>query len=279
MRRVLLTAAIAALALAAWVGYERVRGPSYEPLPAPLPYIARRPPPLQASFPPAAAGINPGDEVRRLHARGITGRHIGIAIVDRPLLASHREFADRLRWYDEIDTVGGEPAGWHSTAVASIAAGRTVGVAPEADLYFIGLGMNWSREPLGNLFIAARRAAHTGLPLQLAIRRIIEMNRRLEPDRKIRVISISIGGGAGAAIAEARKAGIFVSNIDLHWNRMGPMTFASPTGPDAYTTHRQPAGSWAIAWWAGRYALACEEDPAMTPERFMRQILAPDSPR
>jgi hypothetical protein len=23
---------------------------------------------------------------------------------------------------------------------------------------------------------------------------------------------------------------------------------------------------------AGRYALACEEDPAMTPEQFMRQV-------
>jgi hypothetical protein len=196
------------------------------------------------------------------------------------LLTEHREYADRLRWYDEIDAAPDEPAGWHSTAVASIAAGRTVGVAPESDLYFVGLGMNWKGEPFGNLLVAARRAVHTGLPVALAIRRILEMNRHLEPGRKIRVISISMGGGpallglnqTGDAIAEARRAGLFVSTADLRLTPMGPVTIASPGGPDAYTTHQRPAGSWAIAWWAGRYALACQEDPCMTPERFLKQI-------
>jgi subtilisin family serine protease len=268
VRRLLVAAATLFVALLAWLASERVRGPAAEPIPSVLPHIVRRPPPLRVPLPAAQPAANPGEEVRRLHARGITGRGVGIAIIDRPLLTEHREYADRLRWYDEIDTVPGEPAGWHSTAVASIAAGKTVGVAPEADLYFVGLGMNWSGEPFGNLLVAARRAAHTGMPLPLAIRRIVEMNRRLEPGRKIRVISISIGGGAETAIAEARQAGIFVSSIDLHPAPMGPVTIASPAGPEAYTTHQRPAGSWAIAWWAGRYALACQEDPSMTPERF-----------
>jgi len=269
VRRLLLVAAIVFVALLSWLAFERVRGPAAQPIPSVLPHIVRRPPPLRVALPAAqAVAVNPGEEVRRLHARGIAGRGVGIAIIDRPLLTEHHEYADRLRWYDEIDTVPGEPAGWHSTAVASIAAGRTVGVAPEADLYFVGLGMNWSGEPFGNLFVAARRAAHTGLPLAPAIRRIVEMNRRLEPGRKIRVISISIGGGAEAAIAEARHAGIFVSAIDLHPAPIGPVTIASPAGPEAYTTHQRPAASWAIAWWAGRYALACQEDPSMTPERF-----------
>jgi subtilisin family serine protease len=272
--RLLLSAALAGTVLAAWVGFERARGPSAGPIPAALPYCVHRPPPLRAAFPAAETVSNPGEEVRRLHARGVTGRRIGIAIIDRPLLTEHREFADRLRWYDEIDTVPGEPAGWHSTAVASITAGRTVGVAPEADLYFVGLGMNWAREPLGNLFVAVRRAAHTGMPLPLAIRRILEMNRRLEPGRKIRAISISIGGYGGDAVAEARAAGIFISNIDLRLAPIGPVTIASPAGPESYTTHKRPAGSWAIAWWAGRYALACQEDPSMTPERFVKLIPA-----
>jgi hypothetical protein len=268
VRRILLAAAAAVAVLVAWIAVERARGPVAEPVPSALPRTVRHPPPLRVALPAAEAAVNPGPEVRRLHARGITGRHVGIAIIDRPLLVEHREYADRLRWYDEIDTAGGEPAGWHSTAVASIAAGRTVGVAPAADLYFVGLGMNWRGEPWGNLFVAARRAAHTGLPLALAIRRILDMNRRLEPDRKIRVMSISIGGGAEDAIAEARRAGIFVSTSDLPMAPMGPVTIASPAGTEAYTTHKRPALSWAIAWWAGRYALACQEDPSMTPERF-----------
>lgn len=197
-------------------------------------------------------------------------------MIDRPLLVSHREYADRLRWYDEIDTDPHEPAGWHSTAVASIAAGKTVGVAPEADLYFVGVGMVWSREPPGNWFKALRRSVHTGQTLPMAIRRVLEMNRRLPDDRKIRVLSLSVGAGEAffQAIDEARREGLFVAAIDLKLPRLGPVTIAAPTAPDAYTTHETPAGSWAIAHMAGRYALACQEDPAMTPRRFLEQSKA-----
>ena len=44
-------------------------------------------------------GKNPGLGVRKLHARGITGRGTAIAIVDQPLLTEHREYVDRLRRY------------------------------------------------------------------------------------------------------------------------------------------------------------------------------------
>jgi hypothetical protein len=123
--------------------------------------------------------------VRDLHRRGITGRHVGIAIVDQFLLTTHREFAGRLRWYDEIDAAPGDLARYHRTAVASIAVGGSVGVASEADLYFVGVGLIWRGEPLGDLF----RAAHTGMPVAMAVRRILAVNARLAPDRRIRVIS------------------------------------------------------------------------------------------
>ncbi len=206
MSGVWVTAFVARLS---WLTFERVRGPATEPIPSVLPHIARRPLPLRLLFPAAQ-------------------RHVGIAIIDRP-------YADRLRWHDEVDTVPDEPAGWHSTAVASIAAGATVGVAPEADLYFVGLGMNWSGEPFGDLFVEARRAAHTGLPLALGIRHIIEMNRRLEPGRKIRVISISIRGGAEAAIVEARKAASsFRPSI---YTRLPWVPSPSPARRDPTLTH------------------------------------------
>lgn len=270
----LLIVTLAAFSAAAlWICALRVAGPEVQPLSTRFPYRVRKPPTLVANFPAPRAGVNPGEEIRLLHARGIKGRNIGIAIVDRPLLVQHREYADRLRWYEEIDTEPDEPAGWHSTAVASIAAGETVGVAPEADLYFIGVGMIWDKEPLGNWFTAFRRAVHYGQTLPLAIRRILELNRHLPTDRKIRVLSLSVGGGDSflQAIREARTEGLFVSAFDLHLSRLGPTTFACPAGVAAYTTHDTPAGSWAIAHMAGRYALACQEDPGMTPERFLRQ--------
>ncbi|MBE3064312.1 MAG: hypothetical protein IMZ69_04765 [Spirochaetes bacterium] len=137
----------------------------------------------------------------------ILGRHVGIAIIDRPLLTRHQEFADRLRWYDEIDTEFDEPAGWHSTAVASIAVGRSVGAAPMADLYFVGVGMIWAREPIGNWWVAARRAVHFGQTRPLAIRRVLELNRRLPVNRRIRALSLSVGSGRAFEQRATRQKG------------------------------------------------------------------------
>jgi subtilisin family serine protease len=261
------------ITVALYVGIERIAGPSAPALPAVLPHVVRRPPPAVAGSSAALNPVNPDPEVLRLHAQGITGQGVGIAIVDSFLYTDHQEYRDRLRWYDEIDGRRGDPAVWHSAAVASIAAGRTVGVAPDADLYFVGLGMIWSNMPIGSWLAAPSRAIHAGQHQALAIRRILEMNRRLEPDRKIRVISMSIGWGpaglrdTAAALEEARRDGIFVSTAALDAPPYGPVRIASADAPDRYTT-AVAAGSWAIAYWAGRYALACQQDPSMTPARF-----------
>ncbi len=90
-------------------------------------------------------GKNPGLGVRSLHARGITGRGVGIAIIDNPLLVDHQEYAERLRLYEEDNVASEEQAHLHGPAVASIAVGKTVGVAPEADLYYLGRWA-WDRE-------------------------------------------------------------------------------------------------------------------------------------
>jgi hypothetical protein len=278
MRLLRIIAAIIVTPLAAWAFIERVSGPSAQALPSALPSIVRQPAPVHSNFyAPTGGAVNPGDDVLRLHERGIKGRNIGIAVIDRFLLTGHREFGDRLRWYDEIDANAGDTAEWHGTATASIAAGKTVGVAPEADLYFVGLGMIWSGEPIGNWFAAAPRAVHTGQAVGLAIRRVLEMNRRLGPDRKIRAISLAVGVGIrwlderNVAIAQARAQGIFVSEPDLHPRPFGPVLVASPAATDAYTS-AGPAPSWAIAYWAGRYVLAVQENPALTPEAFATTI-------
>ena len=278
MRASLRLAAAFAICLAAWLVYERITGPAAGPVPSELPHLVRRPSPPRGDLPPLNPALGPDETVRQLHAKGLTGRHVGIAVIDWFLLTEHREYADRLRWYDEIDAAASDTAKLHGTAVASIAAGKTTGVAPEADLYFTGIGII-TAEPIRDLFVTATRYAHTGMSHALAIRRILEMNRRLEPGRKIRVISMSMGFGPSlfglnqtrAAIVEARGAGIFVSTIDLNFAPIGPVNMASPLGPEAYTTY-PPAVSWAIAYWAGRYALACQEDPSMTPERFLEKI-------
>jgi subtilisin family serine protease len=123
-------------------------------------------------------GKNPGLGARRLHEKGITGHGVRIAIIDQPLLVDHQEYADRVRLYEEMDLQGRTNSTMHGAAVASIALGKTVGVAPGAELYYIA-----------TQFIDQ----NTLRRLARSVDRIVEVNRQLPKDNQIRVISISRG--------------------------------------------------------------------------------------
>jgi hypothetical protein len=160
-------------------------------------------------------GTNPGLGILTVHAHGITGRGVNIAIVDQPLLVEHQEYASRLRLYEEINVDPHVPAQMHGPAVASIAVGETVGVAPEANLYYIA---TWAFDP------ATRSTNKRDFRFYAqAVRRILEINRQLPEGQRIRVVSTSVGWGpdeAGydeitAAVEAAKAEGIFVTFSSL----------------------------------------------------------------
>lgn len=265
---------------------------------------------LPEGFDPArilTARANPGLGLRALHARGITGRRVGIGIIDAPLLPGHREYARQLRWNEVLGSAGPEPGTMHGSAMASIAVGRTTGVAPEADLYFVGVLFE---NPRG-LFLMPHLFAQ-------AIRRLVEINRALPEDRKIRAISLSQGWGdagigsedAEAAVALARREGIAFFSVthecayggvacppggdpdsfadyEPAWmwrdDRFGDLTrarlfsipidhhtVASETAPDALSHFAIGGHSMGPPFVAAVYALAAQADPGITPERFLR---------
>jgi hypothetical protein len=82
-------------------------------------------------------GKSPGLGVRQLHQMGIDGRGVSIGIIDQPLLREHDEYEERLRHYEEVQLAGllESKASMHGCAVTSLAAGKTVGVAPRAEIY------------------------------------------------------------------------------------------------------------------------------------------------
>jgi subtilisin family serine protease len=243
--------------------------------------------------------------VRRLHEEGITGRGVRIAIIDQRLLVGHQEYADRLRFYEEIDVPSRSGPQMHGAGVASIALGKTVGVAPEAELYYVA-------RPGGSLLQQAR-----------CIHRIIEVNAQLPKENKIRVISMSTGWGPSGegyediaeAVQKARAAGMLVvctSVEQVHegfdfdaldrspladpdvfesfepglfrardfWSHpsspsgmcfsvpMASRTTAGSEGVTEYVFYRIGGYSWAVPYIAGVYALAVQADPTITPERF-----------
>ncbi len=266
---------------------------------------------LPPSFDPARVlelGRNPGLGVRALHRRGITGRGVSIGFIDNPLFEQHAEYASRLRFHEYVNAAPEEAPHFHGSSVVSIAAGSTVGVAPEAEVYYVS---SWINTQSGPDWTHRARA----------VRRLLEINRTLPPAKRLRVISMSAGWGPNergavemrAAVDEARKAGIlficsnlqdiygfrfqglgrpsmaepdpfasfapgkfwtadFLAHPDSYTGRLlVPMDARTTAGPDSaadYVFWAEGGWSWAIPYIAGVYALAAQADPAVTPERF-----------
>ena len=250
---------------------------------------------------------DPGLGIRTLHDQGIDGMGVGVAIIDQTLLVDHIEYAGRMRLYEEPEKRDrGREASMHGPAVASIAVGRTVGVAPNADLYYLASPICFEN----NDFECLARS----------VRRVIEINQTLPARHKIRVLAIARGWASVefgyddimTAVKEATDAGIFVISSSLsqthslHFHGLGrdslsnpnqtesympglwwqdyffenglpaqtlmvPMdsrTTASPTGKEDYVFYRQGGWSWAIPYLAGMYTLAVQVKPDITPEEF-----------
>jgi len=206
---------------------------------------------LPGGFDPAAVmalGKDPGLGMRALHEKGITGKGVGIAIIDQGLLVDHVEYKNRLRLYEEIHCLDREAA-MHGPAVASIAVGKTVGVAPEADLYYIAethVKDDWERSQGDDSLSARVDFAITAE----SIDRILEINRALPKERKIRVVSLSVGWMPShtgyrevmAAVERARQEGVFVISTALDATHglslmgLGREPQLDPDAPDSYST-------------------------------------------
>ena len=229
---------------------------------------------LPAAFGPARfleLGKNPGLGLRALHAKGITGRGVSIAIIDHRLLVDHAEYGDRLRLYEELHSLDPR-ASMHGTAVASIAVGKTVGVAPGADLYYISdyfmtsNPLPWagflSRAVLARTKSSDGKAPEPEMGWNLVdfgwvakgIERVLEVNRDLPVASKIRAISIEIGWEAGqpgyeevtAAVERAKKEGVFVissslrSTHGMRFHGLGRDPLSDPENPASY----YPVTAW-----------------------------------
>jgi subtilisin family serine protease len=143
---------------------------------------------------------DPGLGVRALHARGVTGAGVSVAIIDGHLRRDHVEYAARLVHYEELDDFSDRPFDMHGPAMVSLLAGRSIGVAPGADLHDFALDF----------------ARLTPERLADAIDRVVERNDTLAPERRVRLLSVSTGYrgeerlAVDAAIRRALDRDVFV---------------------------------------------------------------------
>ena len=164
---------------------------------------------MPPDFSPAdvlAFGKDPGLGLARLHQLGFTGRGVNIAYVDQPLWPSHQEYVEQnVRYYKVGHETVGMDTSMHGPSVLSILAGKEIGVAPESNVYYFGHA-SW----------LADQATHAA-----ALYKLIEVNKDLPDDQKIRVVGFSDTPNSmeknidvfQQAIIDAEEAGIMVIDV------------------------------------------------------------------
>jgi len=121
-------------------------------------------------------GMNPGMGIRELHAEGITGKGVTVAIIDQHLVLDHPEFHGKIVKYYDVGT--DQPAGtgsMHGPAVTSLLVGDNIGTAPDASVYYVA-APSWLED--------AQYYAD-------ALDWIIAENEKLPDGNKIRAVSVS----------------------------------------------------------------------------------------
>lgn len=165
-------------------------------------------------------GKNPGLGIRTLHEQGITGKGINIAIIDQALLLDHIEYKDQIQMYEVMHSYN-EEAAFHGSAVTSLAVGKNIGVAPDAHVYYI------ASDFLDSTCSDAPKYEENLNYMADGIERILEINKLLPEEEKIRVISISKEFDdldkadhkrVFNAIETAKKENVFVITPSLHMN-------------------------------------------------------------
>lgn len=128
-----------------------------------------------------------GPYIAELHNKGYTGKGITVAIIDHKLRTTHNDIKNNIIHYEEIGKMPAEPE-MHGPAVSSILCGKN-GILPDAKLVYFAT-------PSGENFSIDNDIK--------AIYKIIEYNKTLPEENKIKVISISSGLCDGKATTEEK---------------------------------------------------------------------------
>ena len=137
-------------------------------------------------------GMNAGLGIRYLHAQGLTGAGVNVAIIDQNMIPGHPEFKDKIIEYYDVGTgQSADQGSMHGPAVTSLLVGENIGTAPGARVYYAA-APSW----LGDAQYYAD-----------ALNWIIDENEQLPDDQKIRVVSVSAApSGPGSLFTENTEA-------------------------------------------------------------------------
>ena len=217
------------------------------------------------------------------HSKGYKGDGVSYAIIDSGVkphkdikFKEYRVSEYAQPWVDDM----------HGSAVSYIAQE----IAPNADCYYY----------------AQQNGGAMDAPVLDNLKAILERNKTLPDDNKIRFVSMSMplyGGEEAKKVAaelEAQGVWVFYSSSDEEFKfgylekinpkgdsndfnnykvsagrkddiyvNSGDRTVPDPSGPDAYRHDCRASQSWSVPVISGYYVLACQADPTMTKDRFI----------
>lgn len=110
-------------------------------------------------------------DIQELHNQGITGAGINVAVIDQGFPTVHDEFKECLKDYKDYQT---NSHSFHGITVISSLAGKNLGVAPNANIYFYGI-----------------REAKQNLICEDTIKALKDIYERNINGENIRIVSIS----------------------------------------------------------------------------------------
>lgn len=242
-------------------------------------------------------GKYPGLNMDILHKHGFTGKGAVIAYVDGPIGKNmpdfKEEYAGNLIHYVNNTDVERK---MHGSAVLSLLLGKNIGTAPEVELYYYAIA-TWELD----------QTKHSE-----ALYQIIEKNKGLEKNKKIRMVGFSDcideseknASAFKKAVEACKKAGIMVWFCDEYgsvsfipysdknyfenlvpeywWGSKKPglvcvpcagRTTSSVLDELHYIYWAKGGSSWAMPYVIGLYAIAIEIDPSLTQDDLRKLIV------
>lgn len=238
-------------------------------------------------------GRDPGLGVRVLHASGFTGKGAVIAYIDQPVSPREEFDGDNIH----VINTGKAASSMHGPGALSLLAGKTIGTAPEAEVYFFGCD---SGDGSAQLHQAD------------ALYRVIALNETLPQGEKITMVGFSDNIDSAeaytaefrAAVKACERAGIMVwfcweygaasflpfADKNIPYNLMpdqgngtAPALVYVPVSGrtavngvgDAHYVYYSTAGlSWAMPYVMGLYAIALSIDPTLTRDELRKYLAA-----
>lgn len=153
-------------------------------------------------------GKYPVLNISLLHKRGITGKGVNIAYIDQHLRVSHDildeaniiyyDMRNELKQYTPNPNLKYELPSMHGISVASLIVGKGVGAAPDVNLHFFG-----TPEAMID------QTGHAK-----AIYKVLEINKNLPQDEKIRIIGFSDNPDPSEKNIEVFKEAVRVANSE-----------------------------------------------------------------